>query len=467
MSAVASIEPAALSVEPGGRATVVLRVRNGGTIVDRFDVTVVGPLAPWATPEPAFLSLFPGQEGEVRVTFAPPRAAAPPAGTVPFGVRVVPAANQRGAVVEEGRITLAPFVAVDASVVPQTSRGSRAGRHEVTIENRGNAPAQVVVGAADPDRLLAFEVSPDRLVVPAGERAVVAVRAAVRDTFLLGARQSHPFSIEIRPSGAESLILRAGLLQGPLLPSWLVPVGGLAAAALVAVIAIPLLTGGADRDLTSGATTRPTATSTPAPTGEPTASASDVAPSESPGDASPTPTATPGPFGLVIDGEEVVMGGALSLRCPPQPADAPCLRDALDTVRALATTLGGPYGGRGIVSTANLNAPNTLPIQMFRDVPFAWLAQNGSATDVTDRIVLDLAPLLASPPGFAYAVVDSAAGPRRFVLPDELARQLLETLYEPNPVMVDPLPTRTRPPFDVVFDPGELFYPFLLSSPSP
>ena len=61
--------------------------------------------------------------------------------------------------------------------------------------------------------------------------------------------------------------------------------------------------------------------------------------------------------------------------------------------------------------------------------------------------MIDLAPLLASPAAFAYAVVDSAAGPRRFVLPDQLARQLLETLYDPTPGMVEPMPDRTIPPF--------------------
>jgi hypothetical protein len=82
-------------------------------------------------------------------------------------------------------------------------------------------------------------------------------------------------------------------------------------------------------------------------------------------------------------------------------------------------------------------------------------------------MVIDLAPLIASPAGFAYAVVESAAGPRRFVLPDQLARQLLETLYDPNPVMVDPMPTRTLPPYTTVYDPGLLIFPFVFAAPTP
>jgi hypothetical protein len=166
-------------------------------------------------------------------------------------------------------------------------------------------------------------------------------------------------------------------------------------------------------------------------------------------------------------GDALSTGGALSPRCPPEDTESQCVRDAVDTIRALATSLGGPFGGRGIVSTENVAVTDTLPIVMQRDVPFPWLAQNGAVTDQTPRIVVDLAPLIAAEKGFAYAVVDSAAGPRRFVLPDELAGQLLETLYIRNPDMVDPMPVRSLPPLFEIYDPGLLIFPFEFATPSP
>jgi hypothetical protein len=104
---------------------------------------------------------------------------------------------------------------------------------------------------------------------------------------------------------------------------------------------------------------------------------------------------------------------------------------------------------------------------MSRDIPFPFIAQDGAARDETDKIVIDLAPLLATTPAFAYAVVDSSDGPRRFVLPDQLARQLLETLYDPNPVMVDPMPDRSLPPVFFNYDPGVLSFDFEFSTPAP
>ena len=170
MPVLATLEPATLAVDPGQQATLTIKLRNQGAIVDRFDLAIVGPLAQWARAEPPFLSLFPGQDGQATITFAPPRAPFPRAGIFPFGVHVKAAADPSGGAVEEGRVTLNPFTDATAEIVPATSRGSKTGRHDVLVDNNGNAPVEVVVGAVDPDRLVDFQVQPDRLVIGPGER---------------------------------------------------------------------------------------------------------------------------------------------------------------------------------------------------------------------------------------------------------------------------------------------------------
>jgi hypothetical protein len=160
MSAVTSLSRADPTVDPGGQSAITIKIRNAGSIVDRFDVDVVGPSAGWARVDPPSLSLFPGVEGTVTITWAPPRASSPRAGVYPFGIRVRPAADPSGSTVEEGKITVTPFTSVAADIVPVTSRGSRTGRHQVVVANRGNASSEVAVTAEDPDARLRLMVQP-------------------------------------------------------------------------------------------------------------------------------------------------------------------------------------------------------------------------------------------------------------------------------------------------------------------
>ena len=473
MTAIASLEPTRLTVTPGGQATLVVRVRNGGSIVDRFDIAVVGPLAAWATAQPASLSLFPGQEGQATIVVAPPRASLPRAGTYPYGVRVAPAANPSGATVEEGRATVEAFVELAAEIVPQTSRSRRVGRHQVVVENHGNAPVEVVVGAADPDRLLSFGVEPDRLAIGPGEQAAAKVRATAGDTFMLGTKQTHPFSVEIASTAAKPIALRGALLQGPMLPSWLVPAGGLAVALIAAAVALPILAGGRDDDSASGPTA--SALVTPAPStlepGSPSPSApASEEPSESPSDGAPTTSPTPGPFVVELPIEdETVMGGALRLRCPEN--DRSCRAEAADTLQLFINALAGRYDGYGVANPANPDVPNTLPVVLRRDTPFNWRSDTG-ASGTSKLLLVDLAPLVADTPSWAYAVVETGDGTtQRFVVAHAIARQVFETLYEPTPQVELPdwtLPD--KPDISQVYVWNNAFYDDLfaqVASPAP
>ena len=294
MSAISTLSPAELTVDPGGRAVTTLRVRNTGSIVDRFDVDVVGPTAGWVTVEPASLSLFPGAEGAVVITFAPPRASQPRAGVHPFGVRVRPAANPAGSAVEEGRVTVRPFPDVAAEIVPQTSRGSRTGRHEVLVDNRGNAPVDVAVSATDPDRRLTLGVRPPRAIVAPEARVAFHVSVAVDDPFPFGPNRPRPFAVSVEPGRQTPIQLRATLNQRAMLPSWIPPVAGIGIVALVL---------GAGAFLGKLGPCAPEATATPppalavaSPTPEPSASASAEPASASPSaSAEASPGVTPPP----------------------------------------------------------------------------------------------------------------------------------------------------------------------------
>ena len=471
MSVLVTLETAAVEVEPASTRDLHVRIRNTGQIVDRFTVTVLGDAAAWTSVTPNAVSLFPGAEEAVRLTFAPPRGSSPRAGRTVFGVQVRAAENPADSVVEEGSVTVLPFTATTATLTPQTSRGSGRARHDVSVANGGNVPVEVALVPADPDRLLSFEVRPDRLRLEPG--ATGAARLAVRpiDTFLLGQPQSRPFGVTVTSSGQAPFEIRGTMLQSARLPNWLPKaVAGIAVLAVVGGVMAATVLQPPPPPSASPTATQVATIETDAPTPSAQASAGPSVPPTSAPSAPPTPppSVEPGPFELSFVADPGVTNGALSSNCPVDQSDDPCVGRAVDTVRALVSTLGGPFEGKGIVSTNDPLVTNALPVVVERDMPFTWLAQQGTTTDQTERVVIDLAPLLANPKGFAYAVVDAAGGGvRRFVLPDELAGQLLETLYIRNPDMVDPLPVRSLPPVFVPFDPGDLQWEFFIATPPP
>jgi hypothetical protein len=294
MSAVTSLSRADPSVDPGGQSAITIKIRNSGSIVDRFDVDVVGPTTGWVRVEPVSLSLFPGVEGTVTITFAPPRASTPRAGIHPFGIRVRPAADPAGSTVEEGRITVTPFTSVAADIVPQTSRGPRVGHHQVIVVNRGNAPSDVAVTAEDPDRRLKLSVQPPRAVVAPEARVEFGVRVEVDDPFPFGQVRQRPFQVSVEPGRQQPIALRGTLNQRPMLPGWIPPLAGVIGVVALLSVGAFLVKAGPFAEAPSPT---PIAIASPSPTAEPTASPS-AAPTEAPSAseaASQPPSAPPPP----------------------------------------------------------------------------------------------------------------------------------------------------------------------------
>lgn len=306
MSAVVTLENAALEVEPGASREAVVRIRNTGQIVDRFTIAVLGNASAWVTVSPTAVSLFPGAEETATVTFSPPKGSSPRAGRIPFGIRVRSSEDPTDSVVEEGSITVLPAAATTAAIVPQTSRGSRRGRHDVTITNLGNVPAEVAVQPADPDQLLSFDVRPSRLSLEPGARGAVRLGVRPNETFFLGPPQSKPFGVTIVSSGQAPFELRGTILQRALLPSWLpkVVAGVLVLALAGGVMAATVLrppTPSASPGASVAQVSNPPASASVGPVSNPPESASvppsapaSVTPSEPP-TASPTASPTPPP----------------------------------------------------------------------------------------------------------------------------------------------------------------------------
>ena len=123
-------------------ATVEVRVRNTGTVVDEFTLDVLGDAAGWAAVEPPVLSLFPGAEGTANVVFRPPRV-----GDDARRARAVraPRPLARGPRRVGGRggdsVEVGAFLDPFAELVPRTSRGSQLRRATTSPSTTAATPA--------------------------------------------------------------------------------------------------------------------------------------------------------------------------------------------------------------------------------------------------------------------------------------------------------------------------------------
>lgn len=247
------LNPTTVAVAPGSANVCSVTIRNSSSVVESFNVDVLGEAAAWATITPANLSLFPGADGVVTVTFSPPRQASVPAGTVDFGIRVAGTQDPADSVVEEGVLDVSPFFELSARMSPRTSESKRRARHVVTVENKGNAPLEVELTAVDPDELLAFDIAPRTITIEPGQPVDVAVKVAARKGFARGPAKHLPFQAVVRPvndtTSAMPVTLEGAMSQRAGMPKF-VPV--LAAAAMIVVLAAIVLPGLTNKDGSSG-----------------------------------------------------------------------------------------------------------------------------------------------------------------------------------------------------------------------
>ena len=235
MSTVAILREQHLEVDPGYQVSCQLSVYNSGGIVEQFTVDVVGDTSEWAVVEPATLSLFPNTQQDVTVTFSPPRLWHVSPGPMPFGIRISPANDPEGSIVEEGVLLVGDFTEVNAELIPQVITGRRKGKLGIAIDSNGNMPMPVILRGRDPADALAITVKPRQIVLEPGQAAFARLRVVPRKTYLRGPQRQARFKVFVEPqiSDVEPVVLDATLVQRSLLPRGSVGVLGILAAIAV------------------------------------------------------------------------------------------------------------------------------------------------------------------------------------------------------------------------------------------
>ncbi|WP_328378218.1 RICIN domain-containing protein [Streptomyces sp. NBC_00440] len=224
MSIWTSLEPASTTVDPGSTATVRLRLRNTGDVVDEYRCVPVGDLAPYVTVEPPTIRLFPGTTGTVDLTFAPPRTPDAIAGPNPYGVQVIPTEHPEATTVPEGNVTITPFSEVRAELVPHTVKGRFRGRPKLAIDNLGNTKLTASINGSENGDQLSYEILPANVQIEPGRAAFVRATLRPRQIIWFGRKQDRPYKLAIQRSGTKPLDVDGTYVQRGVLPRWLATV---------------------------------------------------------------------------------------------------------------------------------------------------------------------------------------------------------------------------------------------------
>ncbi|MFE7930164.1 hydrolase [Streptomyces sp. NPDC057456] len=238
MSLWTSLEPASVTVDPGSRASVRLRVRNTGDVVDEYRLEPVGPIAPWTTVEPQTLRLYPGTTGTVELTFAPPRTSDATAGPNPYAVRITPTEHPEAVTVPEGNLTITPFTEVRAELVPPTVKGRFRGRPRLAIDNIGNTKLTASLSGSDNGDRLSYELQPANVQVEPGRAVFVNTTLRPRQIIWFGSKEEQRYSLAVRRSGAQALEVDGTFVQRGFLPRWLATALSLTVALAIAFVMI-------------------------------------------------------------------------------------------------------------------------------------------------------------------------------------------------------------------------------------
>jgi hypothetical protein len=156
-----------LETAPGASVETILKIRNVSIIADRFHIKVEG-LDPtwWTLSIPTFAS-FPGDYGESKLTIPPPKEADAIADSYSFRVKAISESKLQKETVVAALPVLRGFVVWGVEMSP-TKMVKRSGIYRINAHNSGNTDAVVLLEGKDPEEVLIFSFSWDKVIVPAG-----------------------------------------------------------------------------------------------------------------------------------------------------------------------------------------------------------------------------------------------------------------------------------------------------------
>jgi beta-lactam-binding protein with PASTA domain len=230
-----------LSAMPGDRVALQVALRNVGTRVDWFDVTIEGLSPGWVDPAVSSLHLVPighpegHSDGVLQLYLRPPRNSTAIAGSYPITIAVRSKTDQRVVACRKATFIVRPFFAVTATARPQIAKGRTKVRFWVDVRNSANTAIAPGLLPSDGEELT-FAAPSGLTAIHPGEAVALSLDARA-PRLVMGWPKDHPIQILVAVNGLEPPLPALPVIfrQKPLIPWW-VPL----ALAILAALAIAL-----------------------------------------------------------------------------------------------------------------------------------------------------------------------------------------------------------------------------------
>ena len=204
-----------MEVAPGESVETTIIIRNQSQVVDQFGIKIQGLDPTWWTLSTSSVSLFPGDQDDVKLTIRPPKEAEAKAGSYSFQVRAVSQANPEEMTVEEAYLTLRGFLVWDVEMSPTKVTGE-SGTYRLTASNSGNTDITLIFEGKDPEEALTYTFSHDKVIVPAGESALITLQVRLKKEEKGKKGKVYGFQVRVTPAGAKMPSKEARTINGQL-----------------------------------------------------------------------------------------------------------------------------------------------------------------------------------------------------------------------------------------------------------
>ncbi len=222
-----TLTPHEIEIVPGREAFIQVLIANQGQQTERFYLRVEGLPPDWVTVPENRLTLGPGQQDILQINVLNTLSKGTEPGQRTFIVRVSPESAPDIVSVVTGYVHIKESISFLAELEPTRVRPS--APMKVKVHNTGNMEATFTImgRTADGEQTIHFQGQAGRLLLQPGQQGELPLTLQTASRPLIGKPQTIPFRVQVRASHGDSQVLLGQLDITPLLPIWLLVLGGL------------------------------------------------------------------------------------------------------------------------------------------------------------------------------------------------------------------------------------------------